>query len=252
MIYNNFDFSGYFVDEDIRESILPETVHTATDIPGADGQLFQSARLGTRTIEIDARVIRRNRRELNEVLPLIAQKLYARKPSPLYTRLHNGEYYKALLSGTVDIEKWLGTGGCTLTFIAYDPVRFADGERASSLGYAARDVNILGNYPANPVIEVDIPAPCSYVAVLDLTTGLQIRSEYSFKAGNRVVFDCTTGTEAMKTALLYATKDSTTPSKLAVTPQSRWFELEPGVHSMRILAPSSAVSGRIRYVERRL
>ena len=213
---------------------------------------FQRARLGTRTIEIDARVIRRNRRELNEVLPFIAQKLYARKPSPLYTRLHNGEYYKALLSGTVDIEKWLGTGGCTLTFIAYDPVRFADGERASSLGYAARDVNILGNYPANPVIEVDIPASCSYVAVSDLTTGLQIRSEYSFKAGNRVVFDCTTGTEAMKTALLYATKDSTTPSKLAVTPQSRWFELEPGVHSMRILAPSSAVSGRIRYVERRL
>ncbi len=252
MIYNGFDFSGYFVDEDVRESILPETIHAATDIPGADGQLFQAARLGARTIEVDVRVIRRNRRELNEVLPFVAQKLYARKPSPLYTRLHNGEYYMALLSGTVDMEKWLGTGGATLTFVAYDPVRFADGERAASLAYSARDVNVLGNYPAKPVIAVDIPTACSYVAVSDITTGLQIRSEYPFKAGNRVVFDCTTGTETMKTALLYATRDSTAPSKLAVTPQSRWFELEPGVHSIRLLAPSSAVTGRMVYAERRL
>lgn len=252
MIYNGFDFSEYFVDEDIRESILPEAIHTATDIPGADGQLFHDARLGTRTIEIDARVIRRTRRELNEVLPFIAAKLYARKPSALYTRLHAGEYYMALLSGTVDMEKWLGTGGATLTFVAYDPVRFADGERTASLAYAARDINVLGNYPAKPVIAVDIPTACGYVAVSDITTGLQIRSEYSFKSGNRVVFDCTTGTETMKTALLYATKDSTAPSKLAVTPQSRWFELEPGTHSMRLLAPSSAVTGRISYAERRL
>lgn len=252
MIYNNFDFSGYFVDEDIRESILPETVHTATDIPGADGQLFQSARLGTRTIEIDARVIRRNRRELNEVLPFIAQKLYARKPSPLYTRLHNGEYYKALLSGTVDIEKWLGTGGCTLTFIAYDPVRFADGERASSLGYAARDVTSSATIRRIPSSRWTSPHLAATSPSQTSRPAFRFEAEYSFKAGNRVVFDCTTGTEAMKTALLYATKDSTTPSKLAVTPQSRWFELEPGVHSMRILAPSSAVSGRIRYVERRL
>lgn len=33
MIYNGFDFSLYMVDEDIRESILPETVVDALDVP---------------------------------------------------------------------------------------------------------------------------------------------------------------------------------------------------------------------------
>ena len=77
MIYNGFDFSLYMVDEDIRESILPETVVDALDVPGADGQLFNSATFGTRVIEIDVRVIRENRRALNELLPFLASKLHA-------------------------------------------------------------------------------------------------------------------------------------------------------------------------------
>ena len=70
--------------------------------------------------------------------------------------------------------------------------------------------------------------------------------------GNRVVFDCTVGTDRMKVPLLYATATSTTPTKLPITPQSRWFELEPGTHTMRILNASSAVSATMTYAERRL
>ena len=116
MIYNGFDFSLYMVDEDIRESILPETVVDALDVPGADGQLFNSATFGTRVIEIDVRVIRENRRALNELLPFLASKLHSRTPTKLYTRLHPGEYYIAMLTGTIDFEKWFGTGGATVTF----------------------------------------------------------------------------------------------------------------------------------------
>lgn len=252
MIYNGFDFSLYMVDEDIRESILPEMVVDVLDVPGADGQLFNHASFGARTIEIDVRVIRENRRKLNELLPFLASKLCSMKPARLYTRLHPGEYYLAVRTGTIDFEKWHGTGGATITFVAYDPVRFVDDERSVALGYAAKDVEVMGTYPARPVIAIDIPAACSYVAVSDATTGLAMRSEYAFKAGNRVVFDCTVGTDRMKVPLLYATKTATTPTKLPITPQSRWFELEPGVHSMRILNASSAVAATMTYAERRL
>lgn len=252
MIYNGFDFSLYMVDEDIRESILPETVVDALDVPGADGQLFNSATFGTRVIEIDVRVIRENRRALNELLPFLASKLHSRTPTKLYTRLHPGEYYIAMLTGTIDFEKWFGTGGATVTFVAYNPVRYVDDDRTVALGYAAKDVQIMGTYLARPIVAIDIPAACSYVAVSDMTTGLVMRSEYAFKAGNRVVFDCTVGTDRMKVPLLYATATSTTPTKLPITPQSRWFELEPGTHTMRILNASSAVSATMTYAERRL
>lgn len=252
MIYNGFDFSPYFVDEDIREPILPSMKHDVREVPGADGGVFGGITFGTRSIEVDIRIIRENRQALNELLPFIAAKLNGSKPSRLYTRLHSGEYYMAMLSDIGDIEKWYGTGSTTLTFTAYDPARYVDGERAVPLSYASRDAVVLGSYPAKPVIEVSIPTACSYVAVSDLTTGQQIRSEAAFKAGNRVVFDCTSGADTMKTALLYATASSTTATKLPITPQSRWFELQPGVHTMRLLAASSSVAGTLRYVERRL
>lgn len=252
MIYNSFDFSFYMVDEDIRESILPELSVNAVTIPGVDGQMFNSATLAPRIIEIDVRVIRENRRVLNELLPFLASKLHARKPVRLYTRLHPGEYYLAVLSGTVDFEKWYGTGGATLTFCAYDPVRFSDEERTVAITCTAKEVEILGTYEAKPVFSIDVPSPCAYVAVVDLETGLTLRSEYAFKAGNRVVFDCTMGTDRMKVPLMYATADSSAPTKLPITPQSRWFALEPGKHSLRIQCAAQMATGTATYVERRL
>lgn len=252
MIYNGFDFSLYMVDEDIRESILPEMVVNALDVPGADGQLFNSATYGVRTIEIDVRVIRENRRVLNDLLPFLASKLHSMKPTRLYTRLHPGEYYIAVLTGTIDVEKWYGTGGATITFVAHDPVRYVEESRSVALGSVAKDVQIMGTYRAQPVIAIDIPTACSYVAVSDATTGLTMRSEYAFKAGNRVVFDCTAGTDRIKVPLLYATASAKTPTKLPITPQSRWFELEPGMHSMRVLNASSAAAATMTYAERRL
>lgn len=72
-----------------------------------------------------------------------------------------------MLTGTIDFEKWFGTGGATVTFVAYDPVRYVDDDRTVALGYAAKDVQIMGTYLARPIVAIDIPAACSYVAVSD-------------------------------------------------------------------------------------
>lgn len=247
MIYNDFDFSPYFVDEDIREPLLPEIKHSTTDVPGEDGMLFNGLSLGTRVIEIDIRIIRENRRALNELIPFLASKLFSRTPSRLYTRLHSGEYYIAVLSGAVDIEKWLGTGFATLTFIAYSPARYCDNRISAALSTSAKTVEIKGTYPTKPLASIDVRASCSYLAITDVTTGETMRSERSFSSGNRVVFDC-----ERKVALLYATASATTATKIPITMQSRWFELQPGAHQMRIVAASSAHSATLEYAERRL
>lgn len=252
MIYNGFDFTPYFIDEQIRDPLLPEIADEVVDVPGVDGQLYNGTTYQPRVIEIDVRIIRETRRELDELIPFIASKLNAREPSRLYTRLYSGEYYIAKLTGIGEWDKWQGTAGNTLTFTAYDPMRYCDREIVEPLTYAAKNIEIMGTYKTFPTITIDIPAAATYVAVNDLTTGLQIRSEYSFKAGNRVVFECGQNYDVMKVALLYATASASTAVKVPVTPQSRWFELEPGIHNMRLLSSASSVTGSLRYLERRV
>lgn len=80
MIFNDIDFTPYLKVENIRRDILPPRSIFSKKIPGRLGHRFIKVEMEPRTIEVDVRLIERNRKAVQEKVRQIAGMLHTTEP----------------------------------------------------------------------------------------------------------------------------------------------------------------------------
>lgn len=168
MIYDGYDFSNLLKVESVHRSILPSvSVETAT-IPGRDGSVFRSVSLGELTIDVDVRLIARvegldsQKRAFEALRRKVAGLLLRTAPCQLVVDDAPDLTYTAMLEGGTDLDRFVYSGGTTLSFKCMDPwgvgrtVRRSAQPTASEEGNdvspAVMTANVGGNYPTAPVL----------------------------------------------------------------------------------------------------
>lgn len=123
---------------------------------GGDGSVLRSSYLGERTITLECRAYRTRWREFDRVKDEMCQ-LLLKGEQVLSLRNHFGEYYLASLTAFAEDDRIGGTGigQFTLTFTAYDPVRFGATQRATIPSGGSVNIDVSGSYPAT--ISVNAP-----------------------------------------------------------------------------------------------
>lgn len=128
---------------------LPELKTDVFDRVGGDGSVLRSAHLGARTITLECRAYRTRWREFDRVKDEMAQLLMKDGEQVLSLRNHFGEYYLARLVAFEESDRIGGTGigQFTLTFTAFDPIRFGSRQYVTISGNGAVHIDVSGSYP---------------------------------------------------------------------------------------------------------
>lgn len=157
MIYNGHDFKNILRDELISRTFLPGINVSTVEVPGRHGSLFADAKLDPLAISVTVRLIPGFRSNYGysyeESRRKIAGMLFSRKPSKLILRDDPTRYYYAILSGESQIEKLLGTGQSTLTFICPDPIAIG-AERKITLNEGLTSFHLDGTAPSFPIFSI--------------------------------------------------------------------------------------------------
>lgn len=217
-----------FEDNDIIvESIVDELPTLKTDTVeriGGEGSVLRSAHLTERNITLECRVFKDTWQDFDRLKDQLAGMLL-QSARRLSLRNHVGEYYEAKLMGIVESERQGGTGigALTLSFTAFDPVRFGQ-TKVISVGTSSQTVAISGTYPASIEMEATGVRPDSSTGLwgIRFDEGDFLHVKMSTGSTHTVVIDCYTRTVRV---------DGVTK---IVTLDSNWPVLDAGVHTARI------------------
>lgn len=142
---------GFIVRGTSQRPGLPATVDRTLTIPGRHGQYDFGAELSSRTIKLDCAFITRNATELQQKVIELARFLVDSfgRPRALKLRLRErpGQFFTVRWTGGFDIERIIGTGLFSLTFVAFDPFAYSDQERIRE--------DVVTTSPHEQVVEVD-------------------------------------------------------------------------------------------------
>ena len=156
---SNIDL-GFIVRGTSQRPGLPTTVDRTLTIPGRHGQYDFGAELDTRRFVFDCAFVTRDAPELQQKVMALARYLtdsYGR-PRPLQLRLRErpGQFFTVRYVGSFDVERIIGLGVFSLTFVAFDPFAYADQEQlieeiVTESPYE-QTVEVVGNVRTSPVI----------------------------------------------------------------------------------------------------
>ena len=228
MIFDGYDFRPLAAVEQVRRPLLPSVSVSSSDGTGRDGAEFKQATLEPMDIEVDVRLIAPGKGRFEQLRRRLAPLLLKREPSKLVLPDAPDVYYMAVLSGGTDIDRFVHTGGVTLTFHCDDPVAYgADRSRTVEGGGEATFV-VGGTYRTAPVIEVETTGSAATVEV----DGKPMRALGNVSSGHPLVFDCekhmtTKGGAAVKLDVMddYASWEPGTHTVSCESPYTvRWRE----------------------------
>lgn len=184
MIFNGIDFGDYFKVEQIRRNLLPPLINLDTETPGRNGSRFIKNKLGIGKIEVDIRLIEKNRRKVQEKVRLIAGMLYTKEPAKLELRDEVDKYNMAILDGDIALEKNLFTGFATLVFLCHDPL--AHSKNLVIEKNVEGTVINRGTWETTGILTITISSNANNLKVTLQNTGEYIYLEDSFKTGDVV------------------------------------------------------------------
>lgn len=188
MIFNDIDFTPYLKVENIRRDILPPRSIFSKKIPGRIGHGFIKVEMEPRTIEVDVRLIEKNRKAVQEKVRQIAGMLHTTEPKKLILRDEPTRYNIAILSESTDIEKFVNTGFTTLRFLCLDPLFYSIEKNIIQLGQSTTIYN-NGTYPSKGIIKIEITEETDHLEVTLLNTGEFLYIDDNFDVGDIVVID---------------------------------------------------------------
>lgn len=151
---------GFVVRGTSRRPGLPSTVDRTLTIPGRHGQYDFGAELDARSFVLDCAFVTRNATELQQKVIELSRFLvdsYGR-PRTLKLRFRErpGQFFTVRWTGSFDVERIIGTGLFSLTFVAFDPFAYSDQERIHedviTTSPHEQVVEVAGNVRTAPVI----------------------------------------------------------------------------------------------------
>jgi len=203
---------------------LPELKADVFDRVGGDGSVLRSAHLGERKIVLECRAYRTRWREFDKVKDEMAQLLMLDGEHVLSLRNHFGEYYLARLVAFSEDDRIGGTGigQFTLTFTAYDPIRFGSKQIATVPSGGSVDIDVSGSYPTTFTVNTN-------VATRDSTTQLW---GLRFDDGDFLYVKIPTNGTTPVSMDSYTRQVSVANQPSIVTLESNWPFLKAGTHTV--------------------
>lgn len=178
MVFDDFNFADYFYVENVRRPLLPPIENYYT--PTGEQTYHRKARRGVYTLEIDIRLIRKERLDVIELKRMLAGKLYKDKPCKLFAR-GDWRFDMAILDGEVNFEQLHRTGFATLTFLVFGP---SFGKFREPI---VRDIaHNTGTAQTWPVIKINPDSQQPRIVVENRTTGEKITIDRVIPAGSTV------------------------------------------------------------------
>ena len=223
MIFDGYDFRPLVAVEQVRRPLLPPVSVSSSGGSGRDGAEFKQATLDPMDIEVDIRLIAPGKGRFERLRRALAPLLLKREPSKLVLPDAPDVYHMAVLSGDTDIDRFVHTGGVTLTFRCDDPVAYGAEKSRTAEGGGEAVLVVGGTYRTAPVIEVDTTGSAATVTV----DGKPMRALGNVSSAHPLVFDCE--------------KHSTTKGGAAVKldVMDDYAAWEPGAHTVSCESPYS-------------
>lgn len=230
-----YDISSSYGDYCFEErDIIVERIHDdppelkvdVFDRVGGDGSVLRSAHFAERTITLECRAYRTRWREFDRVKDEMCQ-LLLKGEQVLSLRNHFGEYYIARLVDFAEDDRIGGTGigQFTLTFTAYDPIRFGAKQQATIPSGGEISIDVSGSYPTT----ISVNAP---IASRDSTTKLWgLRFDY----GDVLYVEIPTSGSTEVTMDGYTRQATVAGNPTIVTLESNWPKLAAGRHSVEMI-----------------
>lgn len=165
---------------------MPPIDNIRHQVNGKAGALYARNQLEENRIEVDVRLIRNTRQEVQDYVRMIAGKLYSKTPQKLYLRDEPNRFNIGILNGDINFEKNLRTGFATLEFICPDPLAYSEEKAQAHLENAVFN---NGTYPTRGTIKIKMNKDVEYLKVTLQNTGEYLYLEDDFKKGDEIVID---------------------------------------------------------------
>lgn len=232
MEFNGVDFSEYLVVEEVRRPFLPSSDFLTEKVMGKRGVRFFRREETESVIEVDVRIIRNNRKSVQEIKRYLQRFLYTEKPEKLLLRDNTSIFNYGIL-GRTDLDIFLRTGSTTLEFICHDPTNYSSNVHEMSLKTGDNIIFYQGTYAVGPLVRIS-NASGSYIDVRLVNTGDYVRiidnplltDVYEIDMENENVKK--NGVQFMKQVYF----------------ESDFFELVPGENNIRLSSGSGTLSFR--------
>lgn len=183
MIFNGIDFNDYLVVERIRRKLLPPINVVSINVPGDLGARFPTVQVESNIIEVDVRIIEKDREAVQAKAREVAGLLFTREPKKLKLKDEPDKFNMAILQGDIDLEKFMNTGYAVLEFLCLDPLAYSD-NISSFQNINNKDIINNGTAPVFGKITIKIVNESPNVKITLQNTG-----EYIFLEGPFVTND---------------------------------------------------------------
>lgn len=233
MIFNDMDFGDYIKVEKVRDPLLPPVLNLSRELPGKNGSLYKRNKLEPKNIEVEIRLIEKNRSKVKEKARTVSRLLYTKEPKKLRFKEEPDKYYLAILDSSTDLERFLFTGFSILTFVALDPIAYGNTKQINLSTNTIFHNTATANTRA--VITIPVTTNLDHIRIVNQTTGEFVHIDHSFISGDIVVIDFVDE---------YITKNGYSIMK-DLHLESDFFDI--GVGENRL---TSNVEGTIKYTER--
>lgn len=166
MSFDGYDFSDLLTVERVHRPRAAEIRNETSDVAGRDGALWRSQHLGSRTIEVDVRIIARKSGKKNQARALdgLEDRIIARLLKPdlckLVLRDRPDRFDLAAIDGAVDFEAEGNTRAATLSFLCPHPASYGDWKERESTGGGV-EMLVDGSFRTYPTIMVEATGPFS-------------------------------------------------------------------------------------------
>jgi predicted phage tail component-like protein len=166
--YKGQSSEGIFEIADVKRPLLPSLEDTTMKIIGRPGLINFGQQIGTRNIEVEIIMISNDFVSFRSLAEQVATFLYSPDPEELIFSDEPDRVYFARLSGDTEIDQILKYGRGTLSFVCFDPFKYAANETvlldSNVLSGEVVSINNGGNQPVKPLAKIrnTKPLPGNY------------------------------------------------------------------------------------------
>lgn len=202
MQFNGIDFKQYCKIEDVRRNLHPSNAVIIKKIPGKIGTRLMKREIDQGYIEVDIRVIEKNKATVQEKSREIAGLLSTDDLKEISFHDESNKFYKAILSGDTKLDRFLFTGFATLIFLCPDPLAYSKTKTTIKDIHNKTLIN-QGTYKTIGTITIKISSNINNLKVALQNTGefiylgddfktndvieINLRDEYVKKNGNLIM-----------------------------------------------------------------